>query len=122
MEDDFPADLSSLTYDELSNLNAKYSARLYDITGLEVVAGPACAGVGVADYIHWQWAHRASRCFLGPLHNIIGPIGAVVGVLGGVYTIHKFIQLGSVNERIGLINAEIQRRAQAAAAAAPAVA
>lgn len=88
--------------------------------GLEVVAGPACAGVGVADAIHWQWAHRSSRCFLEPLHNFIGPIGAVVGVLGGVYSIHKFIQLGSMNERIGLINNEIQRRAQAAAAAAPA--
>jgi hypothetical protein len=78
--------------------------------GVEVaVAGPS-AGVGVADWIHHLWPHRAGRCFFGPLHNFIGPFGAVIAVIGVGYSVHKFIQLGQVNEKLKLIIAEIQRR------------
>ena len=109
-DDEFPADLSILTNAQLSNLNAKYSAKLQHIMGLDVaVAGPS-AGVGVADAVHFLWPHSASRCILGRLHSFIGPVGAVIGVFGVAYSVHKYIQLGQVNEKIGLINAEIQRR------------
>jgi len=110
VDDEFPADLSVLTDARLSSLFAKYSAKLLQIMGVEVaVAGPS-AGVGVADWIHHLWPHRAGRCFFGPLHNFIGPFGAVIAVIGVGYSVHKFIQLGQVNEKLKLIIAEIQRR------------